>query len=217
MRGTSVVLLASLASLLCGAVSNAAEVSATITSQLRTLGTGMPVFIDISLANGSSKAMNWRRPGDYVFAVKDSAGKQVGLTPTGQWLFDSGRPHSVQFVPLSAGQKDTQTYVLSDVYDLSQPGHYTIQVIADRKEAILSNILEITVNSAKRGDLNGDGVVDQTDLAIVHNALNTAANVDPLSGKVNDARDLDGDGVITVNDVKLLTALCTYPACASHR
>jgi hypothetical protein len=69
----------------------------------------------------------------------------------------------------------------------------------------------VVLNSA-RGDLNGDGRVDNSDVAILQAALNTPATI------VNDARDLNQDGQITSADVTLLKALCTTqkPLCATH-
>jgi hypothetical protein len=68
----------------------------------------------------------------------------------------------------------------------------------------------VTVPSAIRGDLNGDGIVDQSDLNIILAALNTAAN------GPNDARDLNHDGKINELDAHILRSLCTHPGCASQ-
>lgn len=58
------------------------------------------------------------------------------------------------------------------------------------------------------GDFDGDSDVDRDDLNIIRMALNTT--VDP-----GDPRDLDGDGRITVLDMRQLTLLCTRPRCAT--
>ncbi|MGE3535954.1 MAG: hypothetical protein AB7N91_00805 [Candidatus Tectimicrobiota bacterium] len=57
-------------------------------------------------------------------------------------------------------------------------------------------------------DVNGDGMVNLTDI----NAINTARNT-PSSG-VCDARDADGDGTITVNDGRQCAVRCTTPKCS---
>jgi alpha-tubulin suppressor-like RCC1 family protein len=67
-----------------------------------------------------------------------------------------------------------------------------------------------TATFAKQGDVNGDGVVDTTDVNLVLAARNT-----PASGP-NDVRDVDGDGMITALDARKVTLLCTYPRCATH-
>jgi Tol biopolymer transport system component len=59
------------------------------------------------------------------------------------------------------------------------------------------------------GDLNGDGIIDIKDLAIVQAALNKAAN------QPYDARDRNNDGKIDALDVRLLTTQCRYDRCAS--
>jgi hypothetical protein len=75
-----------------------------------------------------------------------------------------------------------------------------------------SQSIPVVVLNSARGDLNGDGRVDNSDVAIVQTALNTPATI------VNDARDLNQDGQITSADVTLLKALCTTqkPLCATH-
>lgn len=61
-----------------------------------------------------------------------------------------------------------------------------------------------------KGDIDGDGDVDQDDLNAVLAARNT-----PASGP-NDPRDLDGDGMITALDARQLRLLCTRPNCATQ-
>jgi hypothetical protein len=70
--------------------------------------------------------------------------------------------------------------------------------------------IEVTVPMAMRGDLNGDGIIDKSDLNIITAALNTPANGS------NDARDLNHDGVINALDARILVTLCTYSGCASQ-
>lgn len=68
----------------------------------------------------------------------------------------------------------------------------------------------IAVPPPIRGDLNGDGKVDQDDLNIILSALNTPAT------KPFDARDLNGDGIINALDSRILVTLCTRAGCATH-
>ena len=68
----------------------------------------------------------------------------------------------------------------------------------------------VSVPTSTRGDLNGDGRVDQSDLNILMAALNTAAT------GPNDARDLNHDGVINALDARILVTLCTKPGCATQ-
>lgn len=73
-----------------------------------------------------------------------------------------------------------------------------------------STMVKVVVDkgSGVRGDLNGDGVVDLSDLAILQSALNTK------TATPNDPRDLNHDGKIDALDARVLTTLCTYPRCA---
>ncbi len=58
------------------------------------------------------------------------------------------------------------------------------------------------------GDLNGDRLVNRTDLSILVDGIGK-----PPSGP-NDPRDLDYDGAITVLDARMLSLLCSKPYCA---
>jgi hypothetical protein len=68
----------------------------------------------------------------------------------------------------------------------------------------------VTVPTSIAGDLNGDGQVDKSDLNIIMAALNTSAN------GLNDARDLNHDGLINALDARILVTLCTHPGCATQ-
>ncbi len=72
----------------------------------------------------------------------------------------------------------------------------------------LNATVSATVAAAIRGDLNNDGRIDQDDLNILLDALNTTAT------RPADARDLNNDGKIDALDLRILTTLCTKPRCA---
>jgi len=56
-------------------------------------------------------------------------------------------------------------------------------------------------------DMNKDGVIDERDVAMVLERVNTKA-------KPNDPMDLNRDGMITEKDAELLRTQCTHPQCA---
>lgn len=58
-------------------------------------------------------------------------------------------------------------------------------------------------------DLDGDGDVDNDDIAIVTAARNTVPGA-------NDQRDINRDGLINANDVRALTLQCTRSRCATN-
>jgi hypothetical protein len=64
--------------------------------------------------------------------------------------------------------------------------------------------------SAPRCDVNKDGRIDSTDISLIFAARNT-----PATG-VDDPRDGDGDGTITVADARTCSQLCTIAGCATH-
>lgn len=71
-----------------------------------------------------------------------------------------------------------------------------------------SSQVQIFVPKSIRGDLNGDGQVNQDDLNIILAALNRPATA------ATDARDLNGDGIIDILDANILITLCTQPGCS---
>lgn len=71
-------------------------------------------------------------------------------------------------------------------------------------------LFDLTVASATlaRCDVDKDGDIDQSDLALISRARGQTA------GGTADPRDADGDGLITPNDVKVCIAQCTRTNCA---
>lgn len=68
--------------------------------------------------------------------------------------------------------------------------------------------VSITKSEKIRGDLDGDGDVDNDDLNILLYHRNQPASVCPDC-------DLDGDGMITALDARKLVLLCTRPRCVT--
>jgi hypothetical protein len=68
-------------------------------------------------------------------------------------------------------------------------------------------LYDLTVNSAEPVcDVDGNGVVDRTDIGLVRAAIGLV----PVAG---DVRDANGDGKITINDVRACTLRCTNANC----
>jgi hypothetical protein len=66
--------------------------------------------------------------------------------------------------------------------------------------------VQVTVPASVRGDLNGDGRVDQDDANLLSDAMGTTV-------RGVDARDLNGDGKIDAADLALLRAICSRAGC----
>ncbi len=87
------------------------------------------------------------------------------------------------------------------------PGKTTIRV----QNGLLKTYISVAVQIFDlKGDLDGDGDVDQGDLNILLKARNT-----PATGP-GDPRDLNGDGTIDALDTSRLQSLCTRPRCATN-
>lgn len=78
------------------------------------------------------------------------------------------------------------------------PGNTTVTAAYGNLSASLQTVGPTSV----KGDLNGDGLVNQEDLLILENALGSTPT------GPNDARDLNGDGKIDNLDVQALVAAC---------
>lgn len=71
-------------------------------------------------------------------------------------------------------------------------------------------LLDLTIASAvKSCDIDGDGDIDVTDLNLIRAGIGQAP-------AANDPRDSNGDGKITINDVRACTLQCTRTSCATQ-
>lgn len=60
-----------------------------------------------------------------------------------------------------------------------------------------------------QGDLNGDSIVDQNDVNIIKVNVHQTASVFPEC-------DIDGDGIITILDARMLVPMCTCSRTGNH-
>jgi hypothetical protein len=96
---------------------------------------------------------------------------------------------------------------------MNDPGNYGIRTVQATPLGVYLGTTrpfggaQVWLNNATL-DYNGDGVIDQRDVAILNSALNT-----PATGP-NDPRDLNQDGVINILDSRILITQCTLPGCA---
>ncbi len=120
-----------------------------------------------------------------------------------KWEWDFGDNNT------GSGSTVTHTY--------TRPGDYfaTLTVTDDKGRINTTPLLtRVSVTGEiqlMRGDLNGDNIVDLSDLDIITRELNT-----PATGPT-DPSDLNGDGTIDALDARSLVNLCTYPHCASTK
>ncbi|MDX2504820.1 MAG: Ig-like domain-containing protein, partial [Gammaproteobacteria bacterium] len=128
------------------------------------------------------------------------------------WSYSiSGAPTGSSFVDNGDG-----TANFSWTPDFGLAGSYPVSFMvtddglpsASDSEAITITVETTGGCEVLSGDLDGDCDVDRDDMNIILAARNT-----PADGP-DDARDLDGDGLITVLDARTLVTLCSRTRCA---
>lgn len=136
------------------------------------------------------------------------AGQQLPLDVTG--TFSGGGQ-----LDITRSSKITYTSQDPSVATVSPTGEVTATGVGSTGSTVImvtydgqSVGIPVSVKSAVRGDLNGDGRVDRDDLNVLMSWLNTPATT------TDDARDLNHDGVINALDARILVTLCTNPGCA---
>jgi len=80
---------------------------------------------------------------------------------------------------------------------------------SDQTPPTTSSEVTTVADSAIACDVNGDGIIERSDISAIFAARGTAVPVG-----TNDPRDADGDGLITVNDGRQCVLQCTFSRCA---
>ena len=88
------------------------------------------------------------------------------------------------------------------------PGFRSVSLTTGSETAVLLNGFFVNA-AAMPGDADRDGDIDNSDLQLVLAVRNTTVGA-------GDPRDLNGDGVVTVRDARLLILACTRPNCATQ-
>lgn len=170
-------------------------------------GMSAPIILNVTSASVSSL-----RPTRSMLRFK-YPGAQTWLTVVG--LSASGTPISLQNSDKLACSSLNATIAEIDSarsVTSRSAGSTEINCIYSNVDGSQAQVrIPVLVAALIPGDLNGNGRVDLEDLAIVQGVLNT-----PSNGR-NDARDLNHDGKIDALDARVLSTLCTYPRCATHK
>src|SRR3984885_10662858 len=159
-----------------------------------------PILIDVE-PNGTISSLHVE-PTTIQFGF---VGEQMPVRVIGMIgaLMDITESSKVSYSSQDAGVAAVST---TGIITATGGGNTTIFVSASGIQASVP----VSVPPALRGDLNGDGKVDQDDLNVILPALNTPAT------KPADARDLNRDGSINALDSRILVTLCSRPDCATH-
>jgi hypothetical protein len=144
-----------------------------------------------------SRAMSLRFPGDAAVAQVDAYSA------------------SGSYIPLSAADRSRMIWSIDDssVASVSssgglmglQGGVARVAVTLDGLRSFLDVVVEVPTI---RGDLNGDNVVDASDVLVLQASMNRSVQVP------GDPRDVNGDGRIDALDLRVLTSMCSKPRCA---
>ncbi len=128
--------------------------SFAITGEKSSVKTGAQVWVDAVITNNSDhdlliyKAVSeGMDQGGWVYRVDVGNAKGV-IPPETQYAKNIGAGGSGGYIPLHAGETVTHRVNVSKLYDLSQPGTYTIQLRRfdeETKTFVLSNKIRVTV------------------------------------------------------------------------
>jgi len=80
------------------------------------------------------------------------------------------------------------------------PGTYGIDPSSRVVWAVLNHGGEFAIGKSSDGDLNGDGIIDESDIEVIKSLKNKPAEINPLA-------DLDNDGKITIMDARKLVLI----------
>ena len=122
--------------------------SLSIAARPDVVRSGEKIAIQIAMTNTSDTTIGMHRDmqdRNYMVDVFDTSGKAMRDTERGrQWKHDGGRRQVISgpMDRLRPGDTTTGELVISDLYDMSRPGKYSVQV---RRVAVKSNIVTITV------------------------------------------------------------------------
>jgi len=151
------ILVAALAfALVCGVVgSNVAQATHPVTEKPKlalsisanptTVKSGSKITIQIETTNTSGQSIVFRsEPMEYRYeaVVRDAQGNLVADTEHGREARRPPEQYSGGGFPLEPGKTTKDELVISDLYDLSRPGKYSVQV---RCRGAKSNTITVTV------------------------------------------------------------------------
>jgi hypothetical protein len=121
---------------------------------------------------------------------------------------DSGQTHFMRMNSYGEVTSEKWPVTLSDSFlqSLVLDGHY---YVFSHTDGVVTRVVG-NHDRVVRGDLDGDDVVDRNDLDLVVASRNQPAV------NAEDPRDLDGDGMITVLDARILVTLFSVPGGLLH-
>jgi len=140
------------------------------------------------------------QPGGINFSF---IGEQVQLQVMGT-LFNGRQLDVTESTTTAYRSRNTAVAVVSPTGAVTAVGAGSTGILVNETVEVA-----VSVPSARRGDLDGDGDVDIDDLNILLGQLNSAA-------ASFDGRDLNNDGLIDALDARVLVTLCDRPRCATH-
>jgi len=107
------------------------------------------------------------------------------------------------------GQSLTASYTAHPQFIPLTKGVYTFGLtVMDYRGHVSTNAAKVNITVPILGDIDGDGDVDNNDLAKITASLNKPAS------NTNDLRDINGDLKIDALDTRKLVLLCSKPRCA---
>lgn len=168
---------------------------------------GSPVKVKTEVTNTSSAVIRCSEGGiEFEIEVRDSTGT---LMQTTEKYRESRRKPALRQVTIAVAPGETKKwlFVLSDMYDLSKPGQYSVQIRwpgGGEYAPALSNIISVTITTAASGNLEVPKASLALEIDATQDVLKVGSPVNIAISAINlTNHDLDLDNALTLYSIEI--------------
>jgi len=130
------------------AVAGEPDCSLILSAAKTTMKVGEDLKVEVTMTNSTDHDVFYKADfPPFMIEVRDNDNKKVSETEYGRKVHGKNRPGGSYFaMPMHPGESIRRQPVLSQEFDLSQPGKYSIQAIRQVDDMVVkSNMVSITV------------------------------------------------------------------------